>query len=124
MYSFSMGILGNILWFIFGGFFSGLGWIIAGIIWCATIVGIPVGVQCFKLSILSFMPFGREVRYEGGAVSFIVNILWFIFSGLELAIANALLGLLLCATIVGIPFGLQYFKIAKLALAPFGAVVD
>ena len=119
-----MGILGNILWFIFGGFLSGLGWIIAGIIWCVTIVGIPVGMQCFKLSLLSFMPFGREVRYEGGAVSFIVNVLWFILSGLELAIANALLGLLLCATIVGIPFGLQYFKIAKLALAPFGAVVD
>jgi len=124
MYSFSMGILGNILWFIFGGFLSGLGWIIAGIIWCVTIAGIPVGMQCFKLSLLSFMPFGREVRYEGGAVSFIVNVLWFIFSGLELAIANALLGLLLCATIVGIPFGLQYFKIAKLALAPFGAVVE
>ncbi len=119
-----MSLLGNILWFIFGGFFSGLGWIIAGIIWCVTIVGIPVGMQCFKMSLLSFMPFGREVRYEGGAVSFIVNVLWFIISGLELAIANALLGLLLCATIVGIPFGLQYFKIAKLALAPFGAVVD
>ena len=119
-----MSILGNILWFIFGGFFSGLGWIIAGLLWCATIVGIPVGVQCFKLSVLSFMPFGREVRYEGGAVSFIVNVLWFIFSGLELAIANALLGLILCATIVGIPFGMQFFKIAKLSLAPFGAVVE
>ena len=119
-----MGILGNILWFIFGGFLSGLGWIIAGMLWCLTIVGIPVGVQCFKLSVLSFLPFGREVKYEGGAVSFIVNVFWFIFSGLELALGNFILGCLLCATIVGIPFGLQFFKIAKLSLAPFGAVVE
>ena len=106
-----------------GGFLSGLGWIVAGIIWCITIVGIPIGVQCFKLSALSFCPFGREVSHEGGAVSFLVNIIWFIVSGLELALGNLILGCLLCMTIVGIPFGLQFFKIAKLSLAPFGAVV-
>ncbi|MCR5442840.1 MAG: YccF domain-containing protein [Sphaerochaetaceae bacterium] len=118
-----MSLLGNILWFIFGGFLSGLGWIIAGIIWCVTIVGIPIGMQCFKLAGLSFMPFGKQVEYGGGAVSFIVNVLWFIISGIELAIGNFLLGCLLCITIVGIPFGKQFFKIAKLSLAPFGAVV-
>ncbi len=64
-----------------------------------------------------------EVEYDGGTVSFIVNVLWIIFSGLELAIGNLILGCLLCITIVEIPFGLQYFKIAKLSLAPFGAVV-
>ena len=118
-----MSILGNILWFIFGGFLSGLGWIIAGIVWCATIVGIPIGMQCFKLSTLSFVPFGKDVRYEGGPVSFIVNVIWFLISGLELALANLILGALLCLTIVGIPFGMQYFKIAKLSLAPFGAQI-
>ena len=118
-----MGFLGNILWFILGGFLSGLAWIIAGLLWCITIVGIPIGIQCFKLSGLSFFPFGKEVRNDGGTVSFIVNILWIIFSGLELAIGNLIIGCLLCITIAGIPFGLQFFKIAKLALMPFGAVV-
>ncbi len=118
-----MSFLGNILWFLLGGCLSGLAWIIAGLLWCITIVGIPIGIQCFKLSGLSFLPFGKEVQYEGGTVSFIVNILWIVLSGLELAIANLILGCLLCVTIVGIPFGRQYFKIAKLALAPFGAVV-
>lgn len=73
-----MRFLGNILWLIFGGFLSGLGWIIAGIVWCVTIIGIPIGMQCFKLASLSFCPLGHEVRYEGGAVSFIVNVIWFL----------------------------------------------
>lgn len=119
-----MGFLGNILWFTLGGFLSGLAWIIAGLLWCITIAGIPIGIQCFKLSGLSFFPFGKEVRNDGGTVSFIVNILWIIFSGLELAIGNLVIGCLLCITIVGIPFSLQFFKIAKLALMPFGAVVS
>ena len=118
-----MGCLGNILWFVLGGFVSGMAWIVAGLLWCITIVGIPIGVQCFKLAGLSFLPFGKEVRYEGGGVSFIVNVLWFLFSGLELALLNALLGLVCYITVIGIPFGVQYFKIAKLSLAPFGAVV-
>ena len=76
-----MGFLGNILWFILGGFLSGLAWIIAGLLWCITIVGIPIGIQCFKLSGLSFFPFRKEVRNDGGTVSFIVNILWIIRTG-------------------------------------------
>ncbi len=118
-----MRFIGNILWFIFGGFLSGLGWVITGFLWCITIIGIPVGVQCFKLSALSFWPFGKEVVYEGGAMSFIVNVLWFFFGGIEMAIVNFMFGLLWCITIVGIPFGKQFFKIAKLSLAPIGAVV-
>ena len=118
-----MRLIGNILWIIFGGFLSALGWIIVGLLWCITIVGIPVGVQCFKLASMSFNPFGKEVNYGGGAGSFIINILWLIFGGFELAVGNFLLGLVFCITIIGIPFGLQYFKIAKLALLPFGAEV-
>ena len=72
---------------------------------------------------ISLNPFGKEIRYEGGAVSFLLNVAWFLVSGLELALINFLLGLLLCFTIIGIPFGKQFFKIAKLALRPFGAVV-
>ena len=118
-----MSFLGNIIWLLCGGLLSGLGWLIAGLIWCVSVVGIPIGVQCFKFARLSFMPFGKEVVYEGGAVSFLVNVAWFFISGIELAIVNFLLGVLLTITVVGIPFGKQFFKIAKLALAPFGAQI-
>ena len=119
-----MRILLNILWIIFGGFFSWLGWICTGVLCCITIIGIPVGLQCFKLSSISLNPFGKEIRYEGGAGSFIMNVFWFIFGGLEMAIGNFLTGVLLCITIVGIPFGKQFFKIAGLSLRPFGAIVE
>ena len=118
-----MSFLGNIIWFIFGGFLSGLSWIVSGIIWCITIIGIPYGLQCFKFASLSFAPFGKEVNYSGGVVSFIVNVIWFIFFGLPMAIENAIFAIIWCLTIIGIPFGLQFFKIAKLALAPFGAEI-
>lgn len=118
-----MGCLGNILWFIFGGFLSGLGWILAGCLWCITIVGIPWGVQCFKFSSLCFFPFGKEVEYGGGVGSLLLNIIWLLLSGIPLALGSAVMGCLLCITIIGIPFGLQHFKIAKLALMPFGSSV-
>lgn len=118
-----MGCLGNLLWFIFGGFISGISWLLAGCLWSITIVGIPIGSQCFKFAGLSFFPFGKEVEYGGGAVSLIVNIIWLIISGIPLAIEHAVWGGLLCITIIGIPFGLQHFKLAKLALMPFGASV-
>ena len=118
-----MRILLNILWIIFGGLFSALGWLVTGLLWCITVVGIPVGLQCFKLASVSLNPFGKEVITKGGAGSLLLNILWIIFGGLELAVTNAVFGLILCVTIVGIPFGLQFFKIAKVALVPFGAEV-
>lgn len=118
-----MSIIGNVIWFVFGGFILGLSWLIVGFLWCVTIVGIPVGMQCFKLASLAFLPFGREVEFGGGAVSLLLNILWLIFGGFELAVASAVLGLLFCITIVGIPFGVQHFKLAKLALFPFGASI-
>ena len=118
-----MGLLGNIIWFICGGFWQGLSWTLAGILWCVTIVGIPIGMQCFKFASLAFFPFGKDIRYGGGPVSLLANIVWLIVSGVPLAVAAALNGLLLCITIIGIPFGLQCFKQAKLALLPFGAVV-
>lgn len=118
-----MSCLGNFLWFIFGGIWQGLNWCLAGILWCITIVGIPIGVQCFKFAELAFFPFGKEVQYGGGTISVLANILWILFSGIPLACAAALNGILLCCTIIGIPFGIQCFKIAKLSLMPFGASV-
>lgn len=118
-----MKVLGNIIWFIFGGLWMGLGWILAGILWCITIIGIPIGRQCFKFAGLAFFPFGKQIVYGGGAMSLIANILWLIFSGIPIAVGSIILGCLFCITIIGIPFGKQCFKIAKLALMPFGAQV-
>lgn len=120
---FIMRILGNILWFVFGGFLNGLAWIISGLIWCITIIGIPYGRQCFKFASMSFFPFGKEVIYGGGAISLIANIIWLIFFGIWMAISNLIAGLVCCITIIGIPFGLQFFKLAKLSLTPFGAKI-
>ncbi|MBE6831919.1 YccF domain-containing protein [Clostridium sp. KNHs216] len=118
-----MGCLGNLIWFVFGGLIMGLSWLLVGILWCITIVGIPVGIQCFKFAELAFFPFGKEVSFGGGVGSFLLNILWLVFGGFALAVEAAAIGGLFCLTIVGIPFGLQCFKIAKLALMPFGASV-
>ena len=88
-----MGCLGNLLWFGLGGFWMGLGWLLAGILWCITIIGIPIGTQCFKLAGLAFFPFGKEVEYGGGAGSFLLNIIWMIVSGIPLALESLLIGL-------------------------------
>ena len=119
-----MSFIGNVIWLVFGGFISGLAWILNGLLWCITIVGIPIGKQCFKFAKLSFFPFGKEVTYNGGSVSTLVNIIWIVVSGLEMAVGNALMGILFSITIVGIPFGKQFFKLAKLSLMPFGANID
>ena len=118
-----MRFLGNLLWLLFGGLASALGWALAGALWCVTILGIPVGMQCFKFAALSLCPFGKEVVFGGGAGSVLLNILWLLISGLPLASAHAAWGCALCVTIIGIPFGLQFFKLARLALLPFGSRV-
>lgn len=118
-----MGCLGNFIWFLCGGCLGGISWIIAGCLWCISIVGIPVGLQCFKFAGLTFFPFGKDVVYGGGTGSFLVNVIWLAVSGLPLAAEHLVFGCGLCVTIVGIPFGLQHFKLAKLALMPFGAEV-
>ena len=118
-----MGCLGNLLWFVCGGMISGRCWCMAGCLWCITVIGIPIGLQCFKFASLSFFPFGKEVRYGGGAGSFLLNIIWLLVTGLPMALEHALTGLMLCITVIGIPFGLQQFKLAKLALMPFGAEI-
>ena len=119
-----MSCLGNLVWIIFGGFFTSLGWLLIGCIWCVTIIGIPVGLQCFKMAKLQFAPFGKDiVTVDSGVGSFLLNILWLIFGGLELALANIIAAVLLCVTIIGIPFAVQCIKMAKLALMPFGKEV-
>ena len=118
-----MGCLGNAIWFLFGGIWQGIAWFLAGVLWCVTIIGIPIGTQCFKFASLAFFPFGKEIVYGGGTFSFLANLIWLLLSGIPLALASAINGLLFCCTILGIPFGLQCFKMAKLALMPFGATI-
>jgi len=118
-----MGCLGNLIWFLCGGALMGLSWWFTGLLWCITIVGIPVGRQCFKFAKLAFSPFGKDIVDRGGAMSTLLNIIWLFVSGLPLALEAVSLGLLLCLTIIGIPFGRQCFKIARLALMPFGAEI-
>ena len=118
-----MGCLGNIIWFLCCGLWQGLSWVLCGVLWCVTIIGIPIVRQCFKFASLAFFPFGKEIQYGGGTMSLLANILWLVISGIPLATGAAVNGVLLCCTIIGIPFGLQCFKIAKLALMPFGATI-
>lgn len=116
--------LGNIAWFILYGFISGLAWLFIGLLWCITIVGIPVGIQCFKLSCVSFFPFGKNILLGTKTSSVILNILWIVFGGLELALGYLAAGILFCCTIIGIPLGLQCFKLVKLSFLPFGAKIE
>lgn len=118
-----MNFLSNLIWLIFGGLTGAISWFLAGCLWCVTIIGIPVGLQCFKIAGLSLWPFGKQVVYSNSSMSLLVNIIWLIVSGLPLAIGHFISGLLLCITIIGIPFGRQSFKLAQLALMPFGARV-
>lgn len=117
-----MSVIGNIIWFLSGGFIPAVLWFVFGVMWSLSIIGLPVGIQCFKMASLQLFPFGRDVSYTSmGAGSFLVNIIWIVVGGIELAAVNAFIGLLLCLTVIGIPFGLQSFKMAKLSLMPFGA---
>ena len=118
-----MNLLLNLVWLILGGFIVVLAYLLGGIVLCLTIVGIPFGVACFKLAGLAVAPFGREIREKeppGGAVAVIMNVIWIILPGLELATFHLLMALLLAITIVGLPLAAQHLKMTRLALLPFG----
>lgn len=118
-----MKILGNFLWIFFGGFILAILWGVIGILCCCTIIGIPLGIQCFKFANLTFWPFGRELYYSSQSSDIFWNVLWIIAFGWELAVLSCIIALVWCVTIVGIPFGIQCFKFARLALMPFGASI-
>lgn len=119
-----MNFIGNIIWLLFGGIFVFILWCIAGLILCLTLLGIPFGVQCFKIAKFVLWPFGKEIVLgDFGVGGLLLNILWIIFLGWELAITHLIIGAILSITIIGIPFGLQHFKFAKLGFIPFGAKI-
>lgn len=121
-----MKTIGNILWFVLAGFWLALGWAFAGVVCCITIVGIPFGIQAFKLAGFSLWPFGRTVvaTDEGSTVlETVFNVIWLLLFGWGLFLASMATAVLLCITIIGIPFAVQSFKIGLLALWPFGRTV-
>ncbi len=118
-----MNLLLNIIWLILGGFIVALAYLLGGIMLCLTIIGIPFGIACFKLAGLALAPFGREIREKeppGGAIAVIMNVIWILLPGLELATFHLVLALLLAITIVGLPLAAQHLKMTRLALLPFG----
>src|SRR6476660_6497735 len=121
-----MRLIGNLLWLVFAGIWLAIGYVIAGIINCITIIGIPFGLQSFKLAGYALWPFGRTVVSRPDAnpgLGCLGNVLWLIFGGLELAFMHLVVGVILCITIIGIPFGVASIKMAGLAIAPFGKEV-
>ena len=118
-----MKLIGNILWFLFTGMGTALAWLFLGVCWCISIIGIPFGVQCFKLARLSAFPFGATVKSNFSAHP-IANVIWFVLGGFSLCLSFFFTGALWCITIIGIPFGKQCFKLAGLAAFPFGATID
>lgn len=122
-----MNIIGNLIWVVFGGFFIFLEYLIGGLILCLTIVGIPFGLQLFKIAIASLFPFGSVVTQKPestGCLYTLMNILWIVFGGIWVALTHLVFGLLFCITIIGIPFGLQHFKLMALAFTPFGKSIE
>lgn len=118
-----MRTIGNILWMLFFGLWSAVAWFGMGLLWCITIIGIPFGLQAFKMAGLALWPFKKNVNANFGAHP-VANIIWIIFGGLELALGYVIGGVICYITIIGIPFGKQCFKLATLAMTPFGAKVN
>ena len=119
-----MRLLGNILWiFLGGGILFFLYYLLTGFLLCITIIGIPFGIQCIKLSFLALTPFGREVipiKIPMGVLAIVMNVVWIIIAGLELALTHIFLMVLFAITIIGIPFAKQHAKLVMLSLTPFG----
>ncbi len=118
-----MKLLGNLIWLIFGGLVTALEYLAASMVLMATIVGIPFGIQTLKLAMITLMPFSftvKEKKTPGGFLNLVMNVIWILVGGIWIFLTHVLFGLLLAVTIIGIPFAKQHFKLAVIALTPFG----
>jgi len=116
-------ILGNLVWLIFGGIIIAIEYFIGSLALFITIIGVPFGIQTLKMAALAIWPFGRDTRVHSrasGCLYILMNVIWLVCGGIWIALTHAIFGLLLCITIIGIPFGLQHFKLTSVALNPFG----
>lgn len=124
-----MTLLLNVLWFIFGGFISGLLWLLTALVLAVTIIGLPWSAAAFRLAMFSFAPFGRTAiprtgwHVGRGGLDIVLNVVWVLIAGWWLALHHLVLGLIQCITIIGIPFGVQHFKLAAISLAPVGTEI-
>ena len=120
-----LALLCNLAWFLLGGIWLGLSWVVAGLLFCCTIIGIPYGIASFRIAGFAFFPFGKDVVRSGnaGTCTFILNVIWVVFAGFWLWLAAIIEGVAFCLTIIGIPFGFGCFKIAKVSFAPLGKKV-
>lgn len=118
-----MSVLGNLIWLLFGGIFVAMEYFVASLLLMITIVGIPFGLQTLKLASLALWPFGRTTVVQSrasGCLYIFMNVFWILTGGIWIALSHLLFGCLLCITVIGIPFGIQHFKLAGVALTPFG----
>src|ERR1051325_2558000 len=121
-----MNTIGNLIWLLFGGLITAFGYIIGGFGLCCTIIGIPFGLQCFKLASFILWPFGRmavTTSSGSGCLALLCNIIWILCGGLWIAIAHIVFGILLFITVIGIPFAKQHFKLVEISLMPFGKTI-
>jgi len=119
-------MIGNVLWLALAGFWMAIAYAVVGTVLVASFIGIPLGIQSFKLAGYSLWPFGSVIVERPGAGpvgSCLGNVIWFWLAGLWLAAAHLITGVLLCLTVFGIPFGIASFRLARLALWPFGRVI-
>src|SRR6218665_1020090 len=118
-----MNLIGNLIWLIFGGFFAAFGYFMGGLVLCVTIIGMPWGLQCFKMAGLVLWPFGKKVISDSsqkGCLSIFFNLIWIVCGGLYTAFVHLIMGFILCITVIGIPWGKQHFKLLEISLMPFG----
>lgn len=118
-----MNLFGNLVWLIFGGLMAALGYFLGGIVLCITVIGIPWGLQCFKIAGLVLWPFGKRIINDSndmGCLNILFNLIWILCGGLYTAIVHIVMGAVLCLTIIGIPWGKQHFKLVEISLMPFG----
>lgn len=128
-----MRLLLNLLWFVLGGWISGLLWILGGVLLAITIVGLPYTGAAFRIAGFAFWPFGKEivsrdvVNGQGdlgtGPVGFVLNVVWFLLGGWYIALSHLLIAIAEAITIIGIPFAIKDLQLAVVALAPIGKIV-
>jgi uncharacterized membrane protein YccF (DUF307 family) len=121
-----MNVIGNIIWLVFGGLLAAIGYLLGGVILCITVIGIPWGLQCFKIAGLVLWPFGRQVvsnTRRSGCLNLLCNIIWLLCGGFYTALVHIVFGIILFITIIGIPFAWQHFKLVEISLRPFGKTI-
>jgi uncharacterized membrane protein YccF (DUF307 family) len=117
-----MRVILNIIWLVLSGFWMAIGYAVAGVVCCVLIITIPWGIAAFRMANYALWPFGRTIvsKPSAGTMSFLGNIIWFVFAGWWLAIGHIVTGVVMCLTIIGIPLGLASFKLVPVSLAPLG----